>query len=562
MSCKIFPEQLPQRIREDPRLSAEVRLYELLRAQMPFGWTVFYDVAWLGLVHPDGAPRDGQIDFIVAHPGKGVLLIEVKGGWIRFDGSRRQWISTDRHGMDHDIDPFAQVRSNKYGLLNKLKTLPSLRDKWIQLAHAVCFPTSVRPQQAVTADALPEIIIGSNDLERLSNRVENILAFSHGAANTSFEHGELIVRELTKLLATSVQLSNPLALQALEEHREIIRLTESQMRVLSVLKRVRRAAVGGAAGSGKTFLAVEKAKRLASEGFATLLTCYTNPLAELLKTLVEGLEQLDVFTVHELARRAQGRNQLGSGSPAALDAPTVLFDAASRSDSPRYDAIVVDEGQDLTADWWLALESCLREGKDSVFYVFHDTHQTLTRGGGILPEGMTECALEDNVRNTQAVCDALRCHYRGEVPIIPRGPAGRRIEQFPYNDVRELPQLLRKVLSRLLTTERFQNTDLVVLTLKCLDRSALVRIQPPGPFQLVSRQPNPGTREVQLATVEEFKGLERAVVIVVELDEELPREEALRAALCYVAFSRPRNHLVLMGQPQALVEVLGTTSQR
>ena len=83
-----------------------------------------------------------------------------------------------------------------------------------------------------------------------------------------------------------MDLPNPLAVQSADEHAHMIRLTESQMMILSLLKRVRRAAMGGAAGSGKTFLAVEKAGRLAAEGFDTLLACYTDPLSVFLKTLI------------------------------------------------------------------------------------------------------------------------------------------------------------------------------------------------------------------------------------------------------------------------------------
>lgn len=260
-SCNIYPEALTQQVRQNPKLSAEIRIYELLRDQLGFGWTVFYDVAWLGLTHPDQGPRDGQIDFIVAHPKKGVLLIEVKGGRIRFDGPSQQWISTDRNGEDHEIDPFSQVRSSKYGLLNKLRSLPSLRAKWIQLSHCVCFPSSAKPQHAVTPEALPEIIIGSDDLNRPQRRIEKILQFSHGRDGSSFEHGDLIVRELNRLIARSVELPNPLAVQSADEHQQMVRLTESQMMILSLLKKVRRAAIGGAGGSGKNFLAVEKTRR-------------------------------------------------------------------------------------------------------------------------------------------------------------------------------------------------------------------------------------------------------------------------------------------------------------
>jgi superfamily I DNA/RNA helicase len=63
-------------------------------------------------------------------------------------------------------------------------------------------------------------------------------------------------------------------------------------------------------------------------------------------------------------------------------------------------------------------------------------------------------------------------------------------------------------------------------------------------------------REILCATIHSFKGLERRVVIVIELDEELLGSSASRDALCYVAFSRPRNHLILFGKKDVILEVL------
>jgi hypothetical protein len=549
-SCKIFPEVLSQRVRQDPKFAAEVRIYDILKNQLGFGWTVFYDVAWLGLTHPDQGPRDGQVDFVVAHPAKGVLLIEVKGGRIRFDGASRQWISTDRYDQDHEIDPFAQVRASKYGLLNKLKSLPSLREQWIHLCHSVCFPGSLKPQHAVTPDALPEIIIDAEDLPQVQSRIEQILKFSQGKDGHSLEHGTLIVNELTRLIARSVDLPNPLASQSIDEHQEMLRLTESQMAILSLLKRVRRAAIGGAAGSGKTFLAVEKARRLASEGFHTLLACYTDPLARFLKSLTGDTPNLDVFTVRELTRSLTG----GSNDDA-----NALFDALAETIPRPYDAIVVDEGQDLSAEWWVALENCLREAKESVFYVFHDTHQTLYSGGGLLPDAMTEYSLEDNVRNTQAICELLRAHYKGEVAITARGPAGRSIESIPYSREQELQHALGKTINRLVTVERLRPADLIVLTPRSLDRTALTRLKMPQGIDLVLREPTSSKREVLYASIDQFKGLERKVAIVVELDDELSVKPERRDALLYVAFSRPRHHLILMGSPLALRQITQTT---
>ena len=90
--------------------------------------------------------------------------------------------------------------------------------------------------------------------------------------------GAALIADLERLLAPTMTLPNPLAIQVEDEEQEILRLTEEQFRMLDLLQRSRRAAIHGCAGAGKTTLAVEKARRLASEGFRTLLTCYNKAL--------------------------------------------------------------------------------------------------------------------------------------------------------------------------------------------------------------------------------------------------------------------------------------------
>ena len=85
---KIYPETLTNDVRNDPVKRAEIKMYDLLAQQMGNEWVVFYHVAWLGRTKAVGAPRDGETDFIVAHPKYGILLIEVisyswTGSWIR-----------------------------------------------------------------------------------------------------------------------------------------------------------------------------------------------------------------------------------------------------------------------------------------------------------------------------------------------------------------------------------------------------------------------------------------------------------------------------------------------
>jgi superfamily I DNA/RNA helicase len=85
--------------------------------------------------------------------------------------------------------------------------------------------------------------------------------------------------------------------------QEVVRLTQGQMGVLDMLRGQRRASIVGPAGSGKTMLAREKARRLAREGFRTLLVCFNQPLARTLADDLAGEPApggLTVSTFHEL----------------------------------------------------------------------------------------------------------------------------------------------------------------------------------------------------------------------------------------------------------------------
>ena len=555
--CEIYPEELSREVRQDPKRSAEIPFYDALRDQLGFGWVAFYDVAWFGKRRK--GITDGQCDFVVAHPKHGILLIELKGGQISYDASRRTWISRNRYSVDYTIQPFSQVRDSKYALLEKLKELPGNTSQWIELAHAVAFSEVTRPGEAITPDAPPEIIIGLEDLDGLQKRIESVLAYSHKISGQSFEHGEYLIAQLKRLLGRSTRLPNPLAFHVRQEEKEILRLTDSQVALLDFMGRVRRAAIGGGAGSGKTFMAAEKAKRLAGQGFRTLLTFYNSPLCQFLSGLTREVENLDILTFEQLCGRyltAEPATENGDLDSRA----SALFDAMSSADEGPYDAIIVDEGQDFDSTWWLALESCLVEGKESVLYVFYDSHQLLYEGRGNLPADLQEFPLEENVRNTQAICEVLAPHYTGDIPIRPRGPVGRKVETMPYRTQQEMAKLLRRTLTRLLDVEGFRSRDIVVLTPKLLDAdSFLLKMNLGNRFSLAKDAEAKNGDQVLCSSIHDFKGLERNVVIVTELDGALPDSPEVRTALYYVGFSRAKHHLIAMGEAHVLDQVVGGT---
>lgn len=567
---RIYPEELPNTTRKDPKKRAEIKLYDALRQQLQGNWQIFYNVAWLGRTSDEGIPRDGETDFIVTHPDYGILLIEVKGGNISYEGSRRQWISTDREKIAHPIDPFTQVIQCKYALINKLKSLPRWSRQWITVVHAVAFPDVYLTNEILPPEAPAEIIIDGKDFTDLPKRLIQIFKYWQGQDQPSEPPDPQLLEDLKRLLATTIKLRNPLSLQLEDDNQEIIRLTYEQLNTLKKMNKIRRAEISGCAGSGKTMMAVEKAQRLAGEGFRTLLTCYNRPLAEHLSNITRKHENLTVCTFHQLCRRMA--DEAGISLPPITDAnstvvfekdfPDALYDAMSLRPDLRFDAIIVDEGQDFADTWWLALEHSLAEGRKSVFYVFYDDNQRIYRNrGGISEElGLVSISLLENVRNTRTIHRALTSYYKGENSSQPCGPVGRSIETYHCTNPQELYKTLSQVLQKLTRTEGVSGKDIVILTPKSLkatspNHSSLEDFNPPGNLRLVPKASG-NQNEILCSTIHSFKGLERPVVIVVEIDEHSMGDgSAEKDALCYVAFSRPRSHLILMGQ-QALIRKL------
>ena len=60
--ARSFPNELANDYYDDPRRTAELRVYEALREQLGSKWVVFYSVAWLGRTYQEGEPRDGEAD--------------------------------------------------------------------------------------------------------------------------------------------------------------------------------------------------------------------------------------------------------------------------------------------------------------------------------------------------------------------------------------------------------------------------------------------------------------------------------------------------------------------
>lgn len=544
----------PKRLLDDVSSSAERKLYELFRHKLSDEFTVFHSVAWLASAD-DGRAQDGEADFLVAHPELGVLVVEVKGGRIELDGPSEQWFSVDRYGNKHQLkrSPYAQAKDGCYSLLRKLRESRVTSAYTFTVGYAVCFPDVVVDSD-LRPDAPKTITIDQQRKLELEKTVRSIFDHwrpEHGGRSPTHSG----IQALIDLLAPRVELRSFMGLEFREETDQIKQLTEEQFSVLDKLNRERRAVVYGCAGSGKTMLALEKARRLVNEGYAVLFTCYNARLADWLRTTLYAKQGVVITHFHklcfDLASRAnvaipalngevvEGNEDFFFGSVL----PGALMDATSKL-GPQYNALIVDEGQDFVDTWWIALEGLLTNFSDDVFYIFCDDNQKIySKTADSYPFREPHLTLSTNCRNTRSIHQAVVKYYSSPVQFRIGGPEGRPPENVTLASVAELGAALRKRLHDLVHVEKVAPQDIVVLSPRSVRNSILKEGTTLGNLSLTWQRPT-RTNQIQCATIHSFKGLERSVVLLVELDH-LPNSQ--RDALMYVALSRAIHHVVYFG---------------
>lgn len=537
----------PKKLAPDINSRAEIELYNLFSARLSDEYHVFHGVAWQARTGQYGA-RDGEADFIILHPDCGILVMEVKSGVIAYDGISGAW----RQNSHEMKNPFEQAKSSRYHLQRTLQENSYWRGKDIVLGHAVAFPHVVTLNTPLTLQAPQTIIFDQRNLQDPASWFNKAFAYYQGET-----HRDVIdsygLNYLIDMLAPVRELKSLMSLDFQAESMALVELTGAQYRVLDTLAWQARAAVAGCAGSGKTMLAAEKARRLAAQGWRVLLTCFNRNLADFLREdyLLERPSSLDIFHFHKLAldivkRSGQlthkyGRLQYEEEKFFKYELPDMLATAAEQLGA-HYDAIIVDEGQDFLPEWWLPLQMLLRDPDNGTFYIFYDDNQNIY-GGVRENSGLTlTFPLVENCRNTRKIHEMVQQFYQADHTIISRGPSGRAVQLLPYTDKHTLVKALGATLHELVSQEQVDPADIVILSPKSAAKSELSRIQKVGNFQLTTNW-DIDNNEVFYTTIHSFKGLESPVIILVEIGEP---GSLISDELLYVGFSRARNHLVII----------------
>jgi hypothetical protein len=510
-------------------------------AQLDDTWRVFHSVAWQSERY--GRQGDGEADFVILHPERGLLVLEVKGGErIEVDGGKWYSINSQTGERVGIKNPFEQARDSKYALLRYLAGVAP-RLAAVPIAHAVAFPGASH-NESIGPYGPRALVLDADDLRNAGPALERV--FDHWGHRTQLLRED--IDEITRRLAPTTTIRRRLGTAVGAANAELLQLTEQQKLAFHITRTRRRAAVVGGPGTGKSVLALERALYLAADGFKVLLTCFNRPLANQLAAATND-SNVTVRTFHALclAEARKARVAVSPEEPGWWQdrAPDVLVEASLRTGAS-WDAIIIDEGQDFASRWFEALRLVLTDPDDGVFYVFYDPRQALLQPGWELPADLESFPLDWNCRNTLAIARKV-CAVYGDEPLA-IGTEGDRPQWMKAESADIAIRTAQELVDTFLVDEGLLPSQIAVLS---DSRQVVARLQSmtvsTASFVEIGRD------GVVAETVHRFKGLEADVVLLL-LVSNPSIEEILSVA--YVGMSRARAVLIVIG-PRRLRSTLG-----
>lgn len=544
---------------------AEQRFYQACSSQLPNEYLVLHSVNFVTLL--SGRPRDGEADFVIIYPNKGIIVVEVKGGGISYEPSEGQWYSENRDGKHEIKNPFEQGKIEKHSILKIMQRYPEWRQSNFQkviVGHAVFFSdlSVSRLGQLVMLEAPREIIGGEQNLENIKEWIDKV--FNHLVGNDNFYPIDKAgMKFLDELFCKSRSVKPLLSHLLRDEEKERIILTEQQKRYLRALGETKRAAITGGAGTGKTLLAMHKAQELAEQGKNTLLVCFNAALGDHLKD-VAGLKLKDhlhpmdfqelcvwrirnVYSMTGKNLEEEAISEYPTESYQHVQLPYALALSVDYLPDEQYDAIIVDEGQDFRADYWMGLEMLLND--DGYLYVFYDPNQAIYQSEDhikhLMP-GEYHLPLTINCRNTKFIHEASYHFYKGP-KVDPPTIEGEPIQPLSDETVDDQKEKIHKLVSKFIADDDVPPNNIVILIAgEKLEEYAnfLLHLTLPKGIRY-SKKEHRVKDTVLIESVGRFKGLEAEIIILWGIDDFDPENDC---EILYVAFSRAKSRVFIAGK--------------
>ncbi len=463
--------------------------------------------------------RFGEIDFVVCGP-EGLFVLEVKGG--RVSCHEGIWETTNRYGETDRLkeSPFSQANSALHGLLKKL---PDTISKAFVVGYGVIMPGVERLPDSAEWDRA--VLADGRDFRQFEKWLERFIRHWRAKDANKPSASPSQLKALQQFLRPDFEAVVPLHVSVHDVEARIVRFTEDQLRWVDAIEINPRVICSGGAGTGKTMLALELARRWCAAGMKTVLACHSPWLKRYLERhALPGLTVSLADSIHVTARRAG---------------------------IEKFDALIVDEGQDiLNMDALDMLDSFLLGGiSEGRWCFFHDVNNQSGLCGSYVPDAYDyllssnplQIPLKTNCRNTLPILQRIQGDLSADVGNsgVGDGPAVREV---CVEDTDRAIEALEKELHDLVDGEGFNPGDIVVLSPVPFTQSwtsSLSEHLRDSISVLDDASPrNMNRHTIGFAQIGDYKGLESEVVVLVDMPRP-GHSEPLRS-LHYVGMSRAR----------------------
>ncbi len=576
--------------------AGERRFAERLRELLEDDYLVWFDIGV-------GRRQRRYPDFIVLHPSRGLLFLEVKD-WkldtIRSINAKEVELLTPQ-GLVTKLNPLEQARLSVFPVINRLQKDPALLAADGRYAGRLLFPygygvvlTNItRRQFESMGDAfareqmLPDHLVickdemlPSTDPEAFQSRLWDMFPYCFG--------GRLTKPQIDRIrwhLFPEIRVGEPTTgdmFAGEEVIPQIVRVMDTQQEALARSLGGGHRVIHGVAGSGKTLILGFRCLHLA--GLSTkpiLVLCFNVVLAAKLRAFVEahGIEgKVEVAHFHRWCKsqlKLYGVSWQNYEGPPYEAQVRAVIDGVEKGWIPRaqYDAVMIDEGQDFEADW-LKLITQMVDPKTNSLLLLYDDAQSIyqNRKGlgfslksvGIQAQGRTT-VLKINYRNTQeilAFSHDFLAHFLGgseessaALSMQPQS-AGWQGEPPVFRCFDSLEREVRFAVACIGKWQRDGRSpsDMAVL---CENQGLIGRVA--GALRAAGiaalgaansefkQKYDPKAEQVLVTTIHSGKGLEFSRVVVIgvgELEDTEERREE-NAKLLYVGMTRAMKGLVV-----------------
>lgn len=532
------------------RITETLTLFE---RGLPGDIEVFHGVHWSRT--ENGLAGIGEIDFIALSPAGSLLLIEQKSGWLNETGEGlvkrvRGRSMTIRVHVDQTI---ARLRRR----LEPLRLENEPRISYLLF----CPDYSLRSVSSAGLDS--EQIVDSANRSALCKRITGLLGKLDRAAGLQRQPTPVAGR-LHRFFANELELVPDASALVGRANALYTRMSEG---LQTWARRFHiepfRLRVSATAGSGKTQLALALIEQAMQQDKRVLYVCFNRPLADHIQAAAPAGAQ--VFSYHQWCQhriRATGE-KIDFSRDGVFDWLTERSVQLPVRDSEVTDCLIIDEGQDFSAQWRddllrLVGEPGSDDQKSHQIWWLEDPMQNLYARTPAAPDDWPMLTAMVNYRSPRTVVHYLNEHLMPESPVEGAGPIqGREIQFLSFSDQAGLESQTKHAITLALRVG-FRREDIALLTMVGIARSTLLRQRGLGPHRFKAFRgkydlfgnPEYTEGDVLIDTVYRFKGQSAPCVILTECDfEEL--DDLTRRKL-FVGMTRASMHLLVVCSERSL----------